>query len=66
MEIKLPFVSLFSSLTKIWCKGKFIQTGEYGGHRFGLTRDAVEKVAKEGLACCVHVELEVRECKSYV
>ncbi|XP_074554448.1 leucine-rich repeat and guanylate kinase domain-containing protein isoform X2 [Halichoeres trimaculatus] len=38
--------------------GKFIQTMLYGGHRYGLTRDAVEDVAREGLACCVHMELE--------
>ncbi|KAM3588195.1 uncharacterized protein V6R79_023856 [Siganus canaliculatus] len=38
--------------------GKFLQTMQYGGHRYGLTRDAVEDVAKEGLACCVHMELE--------
>ncbi|XP_055009834.1 leucine-rich repeat and guanylate kinase domain-containing protein [Boleophthalmus pectinirostris] len=38
--------------------GKFIQTVEYAGHRYGLTRDAVEEVAREGLACCVHMELE--------
>lgn len=34
---------------------------QYGGHRFGLTRDAVEEVAKEGLACCLHMELEVKK-----
>ncbi|XP_047431488.1 leucine-rich repeat and guanylate kinase domain-containing protein isoform X2 [Mugil cephalus] len=38
--------------------GEFIQTMEYGGHRYGLTRDAVEDVAREGLACCLHMELE--------
>ncbi|XP_076578508.1 leucine-rich repeat and guanylate kinase domain-containing protein [Chaetodon auriga] len=38
--------------------GKFIQTMQYGGHRYGLTRDAVEDVAREGLACCLHMELE--------
>uniref|UniRef100_H3CQ70 Leucine rich repeats and guanylate kinase domain containing n=1 Tax=Tetraodon nigroviridis TaxID=99883 RepID=H3CQ70_TETNG len=38
--------------------GKFIQTVEYGGHMYGLSRDAVEDVAREGLACCVHMELE--------
>ncbi|KAM3859023.1 leucine-rich repeat and guanylate kinase domain-containing protein [Diretmus argenteus] len=38
--------------------GKFIQTMQYGGQRYGLTRDAIEDVAKEGLACCVHMELE--------
>lgn len=26
---------------------------------YGLSRDAVEDVAREGLACCVHMELEV-------
>ncbi|XP_030576087.1 leucine-rich repeat and guanylate kinase domain-containing protein isoform X2 [Archocentrus centrarchus] len=38
--------------------GKFIQTIQYGGHSYGLTRDAIEDVAREGLACCVHMELE--------
>uniref|UniRef100_UPI0037E8C090 leucine-rich repeat and guanylate kinase domain-containing protein n=1 Tax=Semicossyphus pulcher TaxID=241346 RepID=UPI0037E8C090 len=38
--------------------GKFIQSMQYGGHRYGLTRDAIEDVAREGLACCVHMELE--------
>ncbi|XP_023284961.1 leucine-rich repeat and guanylate kinase domain-containing protein [Seriola lalandi dorsalis] len=38
--------------------GKFIQTMPYGGHSYGLTRDAIEDVAREGLACCVHMELE--------
>ncbi|KAF7669022.1 hypothetical protein LDENG_00260380 [Lucifuga dentata] len=38
--------------------GKFIQTMQYGGHHYGLTRDAIEDVAREGLACCVHMELE--------
>lgn len=32
---------------------------QYGGHRYGLSRDAIEDVAREGLACCVHMELEV-------
>lgn len=27
---------------------------------YGLSRDAIEDVAREGLACCVHMELEVR------
>ncbi|XP_076015008.1 leucine-rich repeat and guanylate kinase domain-containing protein [Genypterus blacodes] len=38
--------------------GKFVQTMQYGGHSYGLTRDAIEGVAREGLACCVHMELE--------
>ncbi|KAM4615652.1 LOW QUALITY PROTEIN: leucine-rich repeat and guanylate kinase domain-containing protein [Polymixia lowei] len=38
--------------------GTFLQTVQYGGHRYGLSRDVVEDVAREGLACCVHMELE--------
>ncbi|XP_062338774.1 leucine-rich repeat and guanylate kinase domain-containing protein [Osmerus eperlanus] len=38
--------------------GQFIQTMQYGGHWYGLSREAVEAVAREGLACCVHMELE--------
>ncbi|KAI9533606.1 hypothetical protein NQZ68_021141 [Dissostichus eleginoides] len=38
--------------------GKFIQTMQYGGHSYGLSREAIEEVAREGLACCVHMELE--------
>ena len=29
---------------------------------YGLTIDAVETVAREGLACVVHMELEVELC----
>ncbi|KAK7919266.1 hypothetical protein WMY93_010550 [Mugilogobius chulae] len=39
-------------------RGKFIQTVDYADHLYGLTREAVEEVAREGLACCVHMELE--------
>ncbi|RVE56713.1 hypothetical protein OJAV_G00224130 [Oryzias javanicus] len=38
--------------------GAFIQTMEYRGHRFGLSRETIEGAAREGLACCVHMELE--------
>ncbi|XP_076861465.1 leucine-rich repeat and guanylate kinase domain-containing protein [Brachyhypopomus gauderio] len=38
--------------------GSFVQTMQYGDHWYGLTREAVERVAREGLACCVHMELE--------
>ncbi|XP_028255270.1 leucine-rich repeat and guanylate kinase domain-containing protein [Parambassis ranga] len=38
--------------------GKFVQTMKYGGHNYGLTRDAIEDVARKGLGCCVHMELE--------
>ncbi|XP_076153624.1 leucine-rich repeat and guanylate kinase domain-containing protein [Alosa pseudoharengus] len=38
--------------------GKFIQTMQYGGHWYGLSLEAIESVAREGLACVVHMELE--------
>ncbi|XP_061571216.1 leucine-rich repeat and guanylate kinase domain-containing protein-like [Cololabis saira] len=38
--------------------GKFIQTMQYEGHQFGLSRDSVEGLARDGLACCTHMELE--------
>ncbi|XP_034019585.1 leucine-rich repeat and guanylate kinase domain-containing protein isoform X2 [Thalassophryne amazonica] len=38
--------------------GKFVQTMQYGGHSYGLSRDTIEDAAREGLACCVHMELE--------
>ncbi|XP_051974730.1 leucine-rich repeat and guanylate kinase domain-containing protein isoform X2 [Xyrauchen texanus] len=38
--------------------GKFVQTMQYGGHWYGLSRESIECVAREGLACCVHMELE--------
>ncbi|KAG9342557.1 hypothetical protein JZ751_015964, partial [Albula glossodonta] len=45
-------------------EGKFIQTMRYGEHWYGLSREAIESVAREGLACCVHMELEgVRSLK---
>ncbi|KAG7273024.1 hypothetical protein CRUP_017501 [Coryphaenoides rupestris] len=31
---------------------------KYKDHRYGLSRDTIEEVAREGLACCVHLELE--------
>ncbi|KAF4079839.1 hypothetical protein AMELA_G00182900 [Ameiurus melas] len=40
------------------CMGKFVQTMQYGGHWYGLSREAIESMAREGLACCVHMELE--------
>lgn len=41
--------------------GKFLQTYSYSGNLYGLTVDSVEAVAREGLACVLHMELEVRE-----
>ncbi|XP_013413675.1 leucine-rich repeat and guanylate kinase domain-containing protein [Lingula anatina] len=38
--------------------GKFIQTYLHQGEYYGLTMEAIESVAREGLACVVHMELE--------
>ncbi|XP_063253205.1 leucine-rich repeat and guanylate kinase domain-containing protein isoform X2 [Prinia subflava] len=38
--------------------GKFLATYKYGGHRYGLGRDTVESIAREGLAVCAHLEIE--------
>ena len=45
----------------IYCviQGQFIQTYQYGGDFFGLQMESIESVAREGLACAVHMELEV-------
>ena len=40
-------------------QGKFVLTYAYMGELFGLHMDAIEAVAREGLACVVHMELEV-------
>lgn len=44
----------FQSLVR---QGAFIQTFKHGRCLYGLTLDAVESVAKEGLACVVHMEI---------
>ncbi|GAB0175460.1 leucine-rich repeat and guanylate kinase domain-containing protein [Grus japonensis] len=45
--------------------GKFIATYKYSGYYYGLGRDTVESVAREGLATCVHLEIEgVRSLKN--
>lgn len=41
-------------------QGKFILTFDYGNHKYGLSRDTVEGIARDGLASCVHMEMEVR------
>ncbi|KFQ35919.1 Leucine-rich repeat and guanylate kinase domain-containing protein, partial [Merops nubicus] len=44
--------------------GKFIATYQYSGYYYGLGRDIVESIAREGLAACVHLEVEgVRSLK---
>ncbi|XP_075580673.1 leucine-rich repeat and guanylate kinase domain-containing protein isoform X2 [Pelecanus crispus] len=45
--------------------GEFIATFKYSGHYYGLGRDTVESIAREGLATCVHLEIEgVRSLKN--
>ncbi|NXK65589.1 LRGUK protein, partial [Sylvietta virens] len=45
-------------------EGKFLATYKYSGHRYGLGRDTVESIAREGLGTCVHLEIEgVRSLK---
>uniref|UniRef100_A0A8C6IEZ4 Leucine-rich repeat and guanylate kinase domain-containing protein n=1 Tax=Mus spicilegus TaxID=10103 RepID=A0A8C6IEZ4_MUSSI len=44
--------------------GKFILTFNYGNHNYGLNRDTIEGIARDGLASCIHMELEgVRSLK---
>jgi hypothetical protein len=40
-------------------QGKFILTFNYGNHNYGLNRDTVEGIARDGLASCIHMEIEV-------
>ncbi|NXO02421.1 LRGUK protein, partial [Rhinopomastus cyanomelas] len=45
--------------------GKFIATYRYSGCSYGLGRDTIESIAREGLATCVHLEIEgVRSLKN--
>lgn len=54
--------TLLVSLFIISCnfQGKFLQTTAHNGQLYGLTRDSIETVARDGLACVTHMELEVR------
>ncbi|XP_072196544.1 leucine-rich repeat and guanylate kinase domain-containing protein isoform X2 [Excalfactoria chinensis] len=50
---------------KLLKAGKFIATFKYSGHYYGLGRDTVDSIAREGLATCIHLELEgVRSLKN--
>ncbi|XP_068526221.1 leucine-rich repeat and guanylate kinase domain-containing protein isoform X2 [Anas acuta] len=50
---------------KMLSTGKFIATFKYSGYSYGLGRDTVESIAREGLATCVHLEIEgVRSLKN--
>ncbi|XP_039769190.1 leucine-rich repeat and guanylate kinase domain-containing protein isoform X2 [Ornithorhynchus anatinus] len=45
--------------------GKFIVTFKYSNHNYGLNRDTVEGIARDGLASCIHMEIEgVRSLKN--
>lgn len=52
-----------SCYTKIFVllefQGKFILTYNYNDHNYGLSRDTIEGIARDGLASCVHMEIEV-------
>lgn len=58
-------VSVAYSLIKTWLcfvtQGQFIQTHQYHGHWYGLQMQSIEDIAREGLACVVHMELEVMD-----
>lgn len=41
-------------------QGKFLASYKCSGHWYGLARATVEAIAREGLATCVHMEIEVR------
>ena len=43
----------------IYLQGKFLQTCQLAGNWYGVTREAVENVAREGLAAVFHMDLEV-------
>uniref|UniRef100_A0A8D0L1V6 Leucine rich repeats and guanylate kinase domain containing n=1 Tax=Sphenodon punctatus TaxID=8508 RepID=A0A8D0L1V6_SPHPU len=45
--------------------GQFIATFKYSSYYYGLARDTIESIAREGLATCVHLEIEgVRSLKN--
>ncbi|XP_057878227.1 leucine-rich repeat and guanylate kinase domain-containing protein [Melospiza georgiana] len=42
--------------------GRFLATYKYSGHSYGLARGTLESIAREGLATCVHMEIEFLVC----
>ncbi|KAM7120178.1 leucine-rich repeat and guanylate kinase domain-containing protein isoform 1-T1 [Molossus nigricans] len=56
-RVDYNFVSLevFNGMVNM---GKFILTFNYGDHYYGLSRDTIEGIARDGLATCVHMEIE--------
>ncbi|XP_058047460.1 leucine-rich repeat and guanylate kinase domain-containing protein isoform X3 [Ahaetulla prasina] len=50
---------------KMVVTGKFIVTFKYNGFYYGLSREIIETIAREGLATCVHLDIEgVRSLKN--
>jgi guanylate kinase len=54
------FIIFFEIIRELF-KGEFLCCYEYYGDWNGLQRSSVENVAREGLACVVQIELEVRK-----
>lgn len=56
---KLLYFACFLKLNvSLFLQGKFLQTYAYNGDLYGLSLDAIDEVAKEGLACIIHMEIE--------
>ena len=54
-------VSAFSPL-----QGKFLQTCQIAGNWYGVAREALENVAREGLAAVFHMDLEATIFRSFL
>ncbi|KAM5303837.1 leucine-rich repeat and guanylate kinase domain-containing protein isoform 1-T1 [Glossophaga mutica] len=62
-RVDYHFISqeVFSEMVNM---GRFILTYNYGNHSYGLNRDTIEAIARDGLASCIHMEIEgVRSLK---
>lgn len=42
-----------------WCGFRFVEYGEYKGHLYGISTDAIDEVLKRGRICIVDVEPHV-------
>ena len=49
----------YAPLLWVHLQGKFLQTCQLAGNWYGVTREAIENVAREGLAAVFHMDLEV-------
>nr|XP_034984509.1 leucine-rich repeat and guanylate kinase domain-containing protein [Zootoca vivipara] len=60
-----PLVFLATQASFFSFQGKFIATFKYSGFYYGVGRDTIESIAREGLATCIHMEIEgVRSLKN--